>query len=104
MLMGGQRMEFFLVYGILTKAGALSILSDSRGNKYHYSEGVPLLTPIKVQKGFPLSLTDHFHPKTIFYLGFLLKSKKNAKSRSKTLKNPEKHHFTLLNTCINWRT
>ncbi len=53
-------------YGILTKVGALSIRSDSRGNKDPYSEGVShLLTPIKVQKGCPLSLGDHFNPKTL---------------------------------------
>ena len=51
------------VVGILTKAGALSIRSDSRGNNHHYSEGVShLLTPIKLRKGFPLSLGDHLDP------------------------------------------
>ena len=51
---------------ILTKAGALSIRSDSRGNKDPYSEGVShLLTPIKVQKGCPLSLGGHLDPKTL---------------------------------------
>ena len=64
-------------YGILTKAGALSIRSDSRGNNHHYSEGVShLLTPIKPRKGFPLSLGDHFNPKTLYSLGILLNLQK----------------------------
>ena len=51
---------------ILTKAGALSIRSDSRGNKDPYSEGVShLLTPIKPRKGCPLSLGDRLSPKTL---------------------------------------
>ena len=87
--------------GILTKAGALSIRSDSRGNKDPYSEGVShLLTPIKVQKGFPLSLGDHFHPKS-YFTRILFRI---PKGRFKFSKNLEKPHFTLLNTCINWRT
>ena len=55
--------EYVLCESILTKAGALSIRSDSRGNNHHYSEGVShLLTPIKLRKGFPLSLGDHLDP------------------------------------------
>ena len=33
------------MYRILTKAGALSIRSDSRGNRYPYSEGVSFYSP-----------------------------------------------------------
>ena len=63
---------------ILTKAGALSIRSDSRGNNHHYSEGVShLLTPIKVQKGCPLSLGDRLSPKTL-YRGFSIRNSKRA--------------------------
>ena len=51
----GVGMMAFYCVGILTKAGALSIRSDSRGNKDPYSEGVSLLlTPIKVPKRMPL--------------------------------------------------
>src|SRR5579862_5808538 len=90
-----------VMYRILTKAGALSIRSDSRGNKDPYFRGGShLLTPIKVQKGCPLSLGDHFHPKSYFTRILI----RNLKRRFKTQKNPEKPHFTLLNTCINWRT
>ena len=51
-------------YGILTKAGALSIRSDSRGNKDPYSEGVShLLTPIKPEaKRIPLMFGDRLSP------------------------------------------
>ena len=63
---GGGHVGMWIAVRILTKAGALSIRSDSRGNKDPYSEGVShLLTPIKVQKGCPLSLGDHFNPKTL---------------------------------------
>ena len=53
---------------ILTKAGALSIRSDSRGNKDPYSEGVShLLTPIKPEaKRIPHMIGDHLDPKTLF--------------------------------------
>ena len=62
-VMYGRGSEARVGDSILTKAGALSIRSDSRGNKDPYSEGVShLLTPIKVQKGYPLSLGDHLDP------------------------------------------
>ena len=56
---------------ILTKAGALSIRSDSRGNNHHYSEGVShLLTPIKPEaKRIPHMFGDHLDPKTLFSFG-----------------------------------
>ena len=89
-------------YGILTKAGALSIRSDSRGNKDPYSEGVSLLlTPIKDPKRIPLIFRRPFRSLNDLYPGISIR---NSKGRSKTWKNLEKPHFTLLNTCINWRT
>ena len=59
---------------ILTKAGALSIRSDSRGNNHHYSEGVShLLTPIKPEaKRIPHMIGDRLSPKTLLPLGFTL--------------------------------
>ena len=58
---------------ILTKAGALSIRSDSRGNKDPYSEGVShLLTPIKPQTACPLSLGDRLDRKPFRILALLL--------------------------------
>ena len=56
-----------VVYGILTKEGALSIRSDSRGNNHHYSEGVShLLTPIKPEaKRIPHMIGDRLSPKTL---------------------------------------
>ena len=59
---------------ILTKAGALSIRSDSRGNKDPYSEGVShLLTPIKPEaKRIPLMFGDRLSPKTLLSLGIAL--------------------------------
>ena len=54
---------------ILTKAGALSIRSDSRGNNHHYSEGVShLLTPIKPEaKRIPHMIGDRLSPKTLLW-------------------------------------
>src|SRR6185295_6182061 len=98
----GMMRKVCFVVCILTKAGALSIRSDSRGNNHHYSEGVShLLTPIKFQKGCPLSLGDRLNPVNPLrsYLPFRI-----PKRRFKFSKNLEKPHFTLLNTCINWRT
>ena len=79
---------------ILTKAGALSIRSDSRGNKDPYSEGVShLLTPIKVQKGCPLSLGDRLSPKRIFHKESLLEFQKGALNSRKTSKNRISHYL-----------
>ncbi len=82
------------VYGILTKAGALSIRSDSRGNKDPYSEGVShLLTPIKPQKGFPLSLGDRLSPKTLYDLGIPFRTPKSGLNSRKTSKNRISHYL-----------
>ena len=87
---------------ILTKAGALSIRSDSRGNKDPYSEGVSLLlTPIKDPKRIPLIFRRPFRSLNDLYSRIAIRI---PKGRFKFSKNLEKPHFTLLNTCINWRT
>ena len=79
---------------ILTKAGALSIRSDSRGNKDPYSEGVShLLTPIKVQKGCPLSLGDRLSPGILYYGIFSLEFQKGALNSRKTSKNRISHYL-----------
>src|SRR6185295_9696398 len=84
----GMMRKVCFVVCILTKAGALSIRSDSRGNNHHYSEGVShLLTPIKVQKGCPLSLGDHLDPGRSLFLKLLLESLKEALKLRKTSKN-----------------
>ena len=80
---------------ILTKAGALSIRSDSRGNKDPYSEGVShLLTPIKIRKGCPLSLGDRLNPKRSF-IGNPSRNIKGAvyKYSRKTSKNRISHYL-----------
>ena len=79
---------------ILTKAGALSIRSDSRGNNHHYSEGVShLLTPIKLRKGFPLSLGDRLSPERSLIIKFLLESLKEGLKPRKTSKNRISHYL-----------
>ena len=52
----------------------------------------------------PQCQNDRLSPKTTLFGVKLAFSRKNPKNPGKTLKNPEKRHFTLLNTCINWRT
>ena len=89
-----RRRDLVVWESILTKAGALSIRSDSRGNKDPYSEGVShLLTPIKVQKGCPLSLGDHFNPKTLYDLRIALGSLKEGLKVRKTSKNRISHYL-----------
>ena len=79
---------------ILTKAGALSIRSDSRGNKDPYSEGVShLLTPIKPEaKRIPHMIGDRLSPKP-FYLGNTIKSPKSGLNSRKTSKNRISHYL-----------
>ena len=71
------------VYGILTRRAPSASFRTPEVINIITSEGVPLLTPIKVQKGCPLSLDDLFHPRTIFILGILLKLKKGVKTYEK---------------------
>ena len=94
MLRVGREIGGRVFFGILTKAGALSIRSDSRGNKDPYSEGVShLLTPIKPRKGCPLSLGDHFSPKTLYNLGFSFRTPKGGLNSRKTSKNRISHYL-----------